>query len=239
MAKQNVFLFFLALICAVAIKFNVHEQRQVSERLVEAQVTYEQAAEGMISYDLQESVRILVRGSSVDVARLSPFSVQVRARIPSGRPGSREIVLEQSDVRFNVPGDFEALTLEPNRFTVQVEERFEVSVPIRILLSGEPAAGARASVPIPVPSLAVLSGPKSKVEKLTEITAVVDLDGHARTFEDSVSLTAPDAWVRVIRPAVVTVTVPMEEPSLSIDPDSIDMERLNAEAPAQQEETQP
>ena len=221
MARQNAFIFFLALICAVAIKFSVHEQTQLSERMVEAQVTYGQAAEGMISYDLQESVRVLVRGSSVDISRLSPFSVQVMAQIPPGRPGAREIVLELRDVRFNVPGSFEALTLEPNRFTIQVEERFKTELPIRILLRGEPAAGARASAPIPSPSVAVVSGPKSKVEKLTEIVGFVDLDGHARTFEEPVALTAPDAWVRVLRPTVVDVTVPMVEPSLSAEAENL------------------
>ena len=216
MARQNLFLFFLALVCAITIKFAVHEQEQLSERLVEAQVTYEQAAEGMISYDLQESVKVLVRGSSVDVARLAPFVVQVKARIPDGRPGAREVVLELDDVRFNVPGDFDALSLEPNRFSIQVEERVQKSVPIRILFTGEPSAGSLPGDPVLVPAMAEISGPKSKVEKLSKITAGVNLDGHARTFEEGVTLSSPETWVQVVRPAVVAVTIPMVESGPSI-----------------------
>ena len=217
MGRGSLFLFFLSLICAFVIKFAVHEQKQLSERVVEAQVSYGQAAEGMISYELQESVKVSVRGPSSDISRLAPFTVEVLARIPKGRPGPREIVLETEDVRFNVPGDFETLSLEPNRFTIQVEERLQKTLPIRVVFSGEPAAGSRQSQPVARPSEALVAGPRSKVERLVEVTATVNLDGHARSFEESVPVASSDPLVKVVRPTIVTVSVPMEEPELSIN----------------------
>ena len=217
MGRSNIALFVVSLICAVVIKFAVHEQRQLSERVVEAQVSYGQAAPNMISFDLQESVKVVVRGPSNDISRLAPFTVEVVAQIPEGRTGSREIALDAEAVRFNVEGDFEVLSLEPNRFTIQVEERLERTLPIRIIFTGEPAAGSRHSEPVLRPADALVSGPRSKVERLLELTATVNLDGHARSFEESVTIDSPDPLVQIVRPTVVAVSVPMEEPELSIN----------------------
>ncbi|MEO1084060.1 MAG: hypothetical protein AAFY88_07445, partial [Acidobacteriota bacterium] len=56
--------------------------------------------------------------------------------IPAGRSGTRDIVLNDDDVRFSVPGDFEVVSIEPNRFSIQVEPRLEKPLPIRVVLTG-------------------------------------------------------------------------------------------------------
>jgi YbbR domain-containing protein len=209
-------LFLIALTIAVGIKLAVNESEQIGERVIEAQVTYNQpAGADVVSYDKVETVRIGVRGASREIAPLTAGTVEVVVNLPQGT-GPVPITLGPQDVRFRAVGDFEVTTIDPNRFTVQVEHRLAVTVPVIVSLTGEPSAGARHGDPVVRPAWVELSGPESQVRRVTRLEVEVSLDGHARTFEDSVQLAPPDPRLRV-QPGRVLVSVPMQEPELSID----------------------
>ena len=209
-------LFLIALAIAVTIKLAVSESEQIGERVIEAQVTYNQAAGAdVVSYDKVETVRVAVRGASREIAQLSVLTVEVVVDLPEGT-GPVPITLSAQDVRFRAVGDFEVTTIDPNRFTVQVESRLAVTVPVAVNLTGEPSAGARHGEPVVRPAWVELSGPESQVRRVTRLEVEVSLDGHARTFEDSVQLAPPDPRLRV-QPGRVLVNVPMQEPELSVN----------------------
>ncbi|MEM7357065.1 MAG: CdaR family protein [Acidobacteriota bacterium] len=216
-------MFLLAFVLAVALKYTVHETEQLSERVVEAPVTYNPQAENMVSYDRVPTVQVGLRGKQSDIALLTAFNVAVVVDIPSGRPGPRDINLRPDNVR--APGDLEVVSLEPNRFTIQVEPEHRSTIRIRAELLGEPAAGARQIEPVVVtPATAQVIGPESHVRAVRELTASVRLDGHARSFTDNVLVVSPDPLVQVVEPTFVEVQVPMEEPELSISFDSLSSE---------------
>lgn len=208
---------FLALFAAVVIKLAVHEEEQIGERVVEAQVTYRPPqGRNVVSYDKVQSVKVGVRGKSTELVPLSVFTVEVTVDIPPDEYGSIVITLTPANVVFRTVGDFDVLSIEPNRFTIQVEPRSNATVRVQASLMGEPAAGARYDEPVVRPAWVAISGPESLVRQVSAVTAPVSLDGHARTFEDSVPVTPPDPLIQV-EPARVLVKVPMEEPLLSID----------------------
>lgn len=209
-------LFLLALAIAVMIKLAVHEREQISERIVEAQVIYSPPAPEFVSYDLVDKVRIGVRGKSNDISRLTSFAVEVSAVIPPGRTGLTEIVLEEKDVRFNIKADFDVFSIDPNRIKIQVERLVTVDVPIAVRFFGEPAAGAQHGEAFVNPPRVRLRGPASRVARIDQLDLLVGLDGHARSFEETLSLSSPDPVVQVVEPSVVQVAVPMTEPELSI-----------------------
>ncbi len=214
-------LFLLALAIAVGIKFAVHEREQISERIVEAQVIYSPPPPEFVSYELVDKVRVGVRGKSNDISRLSSFAVEVGAAIPAGRTGTTEIVLEEKDVRFNIKADFGVFSIDPKKITIKVERLVTVDVPITVRFFGEPAAGAQHGEAIVSPPRARLRGPASRVARIDELDVLVGLNGHARSFEETLSLSSPDPVVQVVEPGVVQVAVPMAEPELSIRYDSL------------------
>lgn len=207
----------LALVIAMSLKFAVHETEQLTERVVEAQVTYTPPGPDLVSYNLVDKVRVTVRGKASDMSRLSQFSVEVLAGLPNAKPGPTNIALDDEDVRFNSPGKFEVLSIDPNRFTIQVERRVRNVVPVRVELTGEPAAGASVGTPTPRPAQAQITGPESKVSTITHLIVEISLDGHARTFTEEVTVRSPDPLVQVVQPNIVRVEVPMQEPELSIN----------------------
>ncbi|MEM7582162.1 MAG: CdaR family protein [Acidobacteriota bacterium] len=212
--RVNTPMFLLAFVIAVAVKFTVHETEQLSERVVDAQVTYNNPGEDMISYNLVDKVKVGLRGKSSDITELTVFNVEVIVDLPLGHVGPLDVNLGPSNVR--TQEDFEVISLVPNRFTIQVERELQSTIRIIPKLLGEPAAGARHLDPIVRPPTATVSGPESQVRELIELTAPVRLDGHARTFTDSVRVVSANPLVQVIEPTFVDVQVPMEEPELSI-----------------------
>lgn len=214
-------LFLLALAIAIGIKFAVHEREQISERIVEAQVIYSPPAPSFVSYDLVDKVRVGVRGKSNDISRLTSFAVEIGATIPNGRTGPVEVVLEEKDIRFNIKADFEVFSIDPKKITIKVEPLVTVDVPVRVRFFGEPSAGAQHGEPVVSPPRARLRGPASRVARIDELDVLVGLNGHARSFGETLSLSSPDPVVQVVEPGVVEVAVPMVEPELSIRYDTL------------------
>ena len=217
--RVNLPLFLLAFIIAVAVKFTVHKAEQLSERVVDAQVTYNAGGDETVSYNLIDRVKVGLRGKSSEIAQLTVFNVEVIVEIPPQQFGPIDVNLSPSNVR--TQGDFEVISLVPNRFTIQVEPKHDATIRIVAQLLGEPAAGSRHLEPTIRPAVARVSGPESKVRQILELTAPVRLDGHARTFKDTVRVVSPDPLVQVIEPTFVEVEVPMEEPELSISFESL------------------
>ncbi len=221
-------MFFLAFVIAVTVKFAVHETEQLSERVVDAQVTYNTPGDRMISYNLIDKVKVGLRGKSTEIAQLTVFNVEVIVDLPQGHIGPLDINLNPSNVR--TQEDFEVISLVPNRFTIQVERELQATIRIVAELLGEPAAGARHLEPIVRPATATVSGPESHVREIIELTAPVRLDGHARTFTDSVRVVSSNPLVQVVEPTFVEVEVPMEEPELSISFENLNRKGASADA---------
>lgn len=207
----------LAFTVAILIKLAVLEEQQIGERVVEAQVTYKHPpGQALVPYDKVETVRVGVRGKGSDLAQLSVFTIEVEVDIPPNQLGAIAMTLTRANVVFRTVADFEVVSIEPNAFTIQVEERENATVPVKAALAGEPAAGSRSGEPLVRPAWVAISGPSSLVRQIGQLSAPVSLDGHARTFEESVAISPPDPLIQV-EPARVLVKVPMEEPELSID----------------------
>ncbi len=213
-------IFLLALLIAVVLKFALHEDDPLANRVIEAQVTYNlPPGDDVIAYELVDTVRVGLRGKQSEIVQQTVFNVEVIVDVPEGRLGPIDIDLTPQNVR--TQEDFEVISLEPNRFPIQVERRHRAILPVVAQLLGEPAAGARHLEPIVQPASARVSGPESRVRQLGELQAPVSLDGHARTFTETVRVVSPDALVQVVEPTTVVVEVPMEEPELSISFDSL------------------
>lgn len=202
-------LFLLALAIAVVIKVAVNEALQLTETRITAQVQYDLPAGHMILEPIQQ-VAVRLRGERSEIAALTPFSVQVEVSLREGELGQVDITDERLVVR--TPGDFEVISKEPNFFTLEVEVVESRTLPVRAVLSGEPAAGAVHEEPVVRPAAARVEGPRSRLRNLAELSAPVSLQGHALTFEEKVTIVTSDPLVKVVEPRQVVVYVPMKVP---------------------------
>lgn len=203
---------FLALALALLTWFtvSVEKREHLSEKVVEAQITYN-SPEDQIILNPVEKVRVRLRGNSSRVRALNPFLVNVVADLGKGTFGSIEFHLAPENVI--MPEGFEVVSIEPNVISLEVDKRITQLLPVNPRLSGEPAAGAIVTNPTAEPDMVLVSGPESRIRAIAVLsTTAVDLTTHAIDFRQQAAVVSPDPLVKVVSPSVVTVSVPMEIP---------------------------
>jgi YbbR domain-containing protein len=205
----------LALGIAVGLWFSVsfQDREALSERLVEASVSYNRPRDFVI-LDPVQNVNVRLRGSSKLIRQLNPYQVSVQVELAQTQPGTVSVNLGRDNVL--MPDGLEVVSIEPNLIRVELEREISQRLPVAPQLIGEPAAGSVVDEPEVFPNLVLVSGPESLLAKVHLLsTRPISLDGHAITFEETVVVVAPDPLIQIVQPSKVSVRVPMHQPETS------------------------
>jgi len=202
----------LALAVSAAMLYSVSLQGRetLTERIVEASVSYNRPR-GFMILDPVQSVNVRLRGSSKKVRILNPYQVNVQVEIAQSQKGTFSVSLGPDDVQ--VPEGFEVISIDPNVIRVELDSEVTQRLPVRPQLVGEPAAGAVPGEPEVLPNQVLVTGPESLISKYEWLnTRPISLDGHALTFEETIAVIPPDPLIQVVQPSKVTVRVPLAQP---------------------------
>jgi len=202
----------LALSIAVGVWFSVsfEDREALSERMVEASVSYNRLR-GFVILDPVGTVNVRLRGSSRLIRQLNPYLVSVQVELAQTQPGTVNVNLGPENVL--MPDGLDVVSIEPNVIRVELEREISQRLPVVPRLVGEPAAGSIAEEPEVFPNLVLVTGPESLLARIQSLsTRPVDLDGHALSFEETVAVVPPDPLIQVVQPSKVSVRVPMRQP---------------------------
>lgn len=209
----------LAVAGALTVWFfsSVEKRERISEKVVDASVTYN-LPRGTILLDPIQSVKVRLRGPDRQLRTLSPWAVDVVVDVSESSGGGINVVhLTAADVQR--PDPIDAVSIEPNSIPVRLDVEATRSLPVVPRIVGEPAGGSVPGDVATLPDSALVRGPQSLLVSLDSLTtSPVSLDGHAFSFDQTVSVIPPDPLIRVLQPTTVLVRVPMVVP----DPDSPD-----------------
>lgn len=208
----------LALGIAIGLWFGVsfEEREELSERLVEASVSYNRPR-GFVILDQVQNVNVRLRGSSRLIRQLNPFMVDVQVELAQTQPGTVTISLGPENVL--APEGLEVVSIEPN--TIRVELEREITQRLRVVpqIVGKPANGWIADEPEVFPNQVLVSGPESLVSRGQPLsTRPIDLTGRTAPVEESVAVIPPDPLIQVVQPSKVTVRVPVHPPAAEDEP---------------------
>lgn len=204
----------LALAIAVALWFFLswEKRENQSERVIQASVTYN-TPDQMTVLDPVQQIDVRLKGDARRVRTLNPLLVNVLLEIEQQEPGPVEVTVAPDNVF--VPEGVRVVSIDPNTIQVTLDRIITLRLPVEVDLVGEPAAGASVGSPVAIPPAVAVEGPQSRLGGLAVArTRSVSLDGHAQTFEETISVILPDPLASV-EPAAVRVRVPMEPPQLS------------------------
>jgi YbbR domain-containing protein len=202
----------LALSIAVGFWFSVsfEEREALSERLVEASVSYNRPRDFVI-LDPVGTVNVRLRGSSRLIRQLNPYLVSVQVELAQTEPGTVNVNLGPENVL--MPDGLDVVSIEPNTIRVELEREISQRLPVVPRLVGAPAAGSVVEEPEVFPNLVLVSGPESLLARIQSLsTRPIDLNGHALSFEETVAVVPPDPLIQVVQPSKVSVRVPMRQP---------------------------
>jgi YbbR domain-containing protein len=203
----------LAIAGALTVWFfsSVEKRERISEKVVDASVTYN-LPRGTILLEPIQSVKVRLRGPDRQLRTLSPWAIDVVVDVSDSTGGGLDVVhLTAADVER--PDGIDAVSIEPNSIPVRLDVEATRSLPVVPRIVGEPAGGSIPGDIVTLPENAIVRGPQSLLVNLDSLTtSPVSLDGHAFSFDQTVSVIPPDPLIRVVQPTTVLVRVPMVVP---------------------------
>ncbi len=99
-----------------------------------------------------------------------------------------------------------SITIVDNIMSLNLEEKVKVQFPTKVRVSGEPKAGYTVGMTTASPNIITIEGPKSTVEKITEVSAAVDVSGESEDFDAYSYLTIYDAYGKPITSEKLTLS---------------------------------
>jgi YbbR domain-containing protein len=202
----------LALAIALGIWFNasVKDRLVFSERVVEAGVRYNRPR-GFVIMEPVQSVSVRLSGSERSIRQLNPSQVDVQVELSQRQEGTVTVNLTRDSVL--VPEGLSVVQIEPASLRLELERELTERVRVVPRFSGEPAEGATVRRFDATPDGVMVTGPASLLERLEEVsTDPIALDGHALTFDETVSVRTPNPLIQILQPYKVTVRIELEEP---------------------------
>jgi len=202
----------LALAISVAVWYSVSlsDRESLSEITVDQAVVSYSLPRGVVVIEPVRNVRVRLRGTDKKIRQLDPSVVKLQVEIRDA--AQKEVIANLGPDNVQAPSDFEVVAIDPNVIRVRLDREVTQRIPVKVGLTGEPAAGVRVGSPQALPNQVMVTGPESLISKIASIsTEPVSLDGHAVDFEATVAVIPPsESLVQVVQPSRVLVQVPLE-----------------------------
>jgi YbbR domain-containing protein len=135
-----------------------------------------------------EAIRVTYRASQTTRRSLTLDDFRAVADLSGLSTGSYDVPV---DVTINAQATF--VEARPPTVHVEIEELSRRSVPIQLMVEGNLPTGYRSATPVLTPSDASVSGPRSQVELVGEVRAIVSIDGQRDTLDMAAELVALDS----------------------------------------------
>lgn len=206
-----------AVLAAAVVWFSASfvKRERLSEKLIDATVTYN-PARGIIILEPLQTVKVRLRGPDRQIRTLAPHVVDVVIEVATTTTGTFDVQLDEHNVLR--PEGLEVVAIEPNSIPLRLDREKTKMLKVSPRLIGEPAAGAEPLSPLAHPDSVQVAGPESLLAGITAVTtSPINLDGHAISFQQTVSVVPPSSLVRIVQPSVVTVEIPMHFPGSSAE----------------------
>ena len=203
----------LALGLAIGIWLNasVEDRLELSERLVEASVSYNRPR-GFIIMNQLQSVNVRLMGNRKAIRQIAPYEVNLQVDLLNQQePGTVTINLT-SDMLL-LPEGLEVVSIEPPAIPVELEREITRRITVSPQIVGKPPEGTLLEEPEVFPNQVLVAGPESLINRIESLpTRAIRLDGQTTTFEVTVPVDPPDPLIQVVQPSQVTVRVPLKPP---------------------------
>lgn len=164
--------------------------------------------------DIPEQVELALRAPSSVWERILNEEGAVRAFVDlSGLSDGEHVVPIQVQISTR---PVRIVSQTPRTATVTLEPLDTQSIPVELAITGEPAVGYQAGEPELVPDEITISGPKSQVERVSQIRVPLNLAGVREDVDQTVAVQPLDDNGQIVagiglNPAEVTVTVPVSQ----------------------------
>ncbi|HBV98433.1 MAG: hypothetical protein JL50_20350 [Peptococcaceae bacterium BICA1-7] len=194
---------FLALLLWLYV---TNEQNPVHSQIISLSLSHRGLPQNMsISGSIPQSVSIRVQGTRVQIAALTPDDFKAVLDLSGLGEGEHPV-----PVKLEFPPGIQIAQINPNKIPVTLESIVEQQVPVTVSLKGTPLRGFYVLSPVVSPQTVAVSGPRSKVGAISQLSVAIDVEGINSDLEKILPVAAPQSGVSIY-PQSVKVTVPVSQ----------------------------
>lgn len=193
------FAFALALVLWLSVNLGQRE----SERTLRVRIDLANLPAGLtITNSVSSYAQVQVRGSGLLLSSIDADRMATQLDLVGVRPGRVTYSLSASD--FDLPRNVEVTRVTPSRISLDIDTRGEREVGIRLVTSGDLAAGLEVTETIVLPAAVVVEGPDSQLSGVEDVeTRPIGLgDLGAGVNEITTLLRKPGGKIRLRNPEV-------------------------------------
>ncbi|MDD2283326.1 MAG: CdaR family protein [Eubacteriales bacterium] len=204
--RNNIGYKLVALFLAIMLWYYVAGQRNpIVERIYTVPVTVQSISSDRLLVSPLPEVRVTAKGMRSIMNGLSKDDFRAYVAVPEQEAGERIF-----PVQVDVPSGVQVVTISPERVTIDLDVLTEKQVPVRVLVRGETAPGFTYKDPSVTPEQVTLKGPGRLLDEITDVQAVVEVNGAQSDIsrQVKVQLTTNNDQVTVT-PDTVQVQLPV------------------------------
>ncbi len=222
---NNWILKLISLAFAVVLWFFVIGERKLEVSYI-VPLEYQDLAEEMIiANEIPSSVSVRISGPRALLMNHSAGDVSIAVDLkdlPAGITSFKR--LEES---LNIPSGLKVTRIAPSYVDVKLERIREKTVPVRVVLAGNPVAGVRIKKVQAEPARVAVAGAGSELKAVTEVTTeAIELNGVRESFSQTAPIDYPGIYTYLKEQKTVEVEVLLE-----LDPDFKPVEAEEGETP--------
>lgn len=178
-----------------------------------------------ITNDYTDTTRIRLRAQQETWNQLSSEDITAVADLSGYEPG---VYTVEIDVEIDAPAIL--VNRSPEHIRIEIEARHEREMPVQLVTRGQLPIGFESGTPVITPPSVTVEGPRSRVDRISEVRAEISIEGRAVSFTRDVPVVALDSQGNpvsgvTLTPEMVNVELPILQQAdylpVSIIPDVV------------------
>jgi YbbR domain-containing protein len=140
-------------------------------------------------------LRVEIVGPLSRIRSISDESLAYGVDLSSIKPGPNRVEIDSELLK--LPTELEITNISPRSFNVHIEELFVRALPVKLNIIGKPKEGYQVVSTKTMPENVSVTGPKSVITKLKEVTLDIPVSGRETSYFETIKprLNLPDSDV--------------------------------------------
>ena len=167
----------------------------------------------VIANQVPSLIDVRISGPRTLLMKVSPSDISITVDLSDLKPGLTSF--KRLEERLNLPSGLRVTRVSPSFVDLRLERRQEKSVPIKVVLAGDPDPGYRIAGLQSQPEKVLISGAESELKKVSEVTTEpIDLKGVTESFSQIVPLVYERTYTNFVdeKTAEIHVVIEKSEP---------------------------
>lgn len=171
----------------------------------------------VVANEVPSLVDVRISGPRTLLSKLQSSDLSMSVDLNGLKPGLT--TFKRLDQNLNIPSVLRVSRLSPSYVDVKLERSREKTVPVRVLVGGEPAAGATLGAVKVRPATVTIEGAESEIKNVDEVeTELVDLTAVQESFTLTIPINYRGTYTALKEQKTVEVEVHVDPPQVESDP---------------------